>query len=51
MITYDDAKRQENINKHGFDFVGCDVVFDGITLTFEDRRSLYGESRFQTLGL
>lgn len=50
MITYDETKRQANIKKHGFDFVGCEVVFDGVTITREDSRE-YGETRYQTLGL
>jgi len=51
MITYDESKRLENINKHHIDFVGCEVVFDSFTLTREDRRETYGEVRFQTLGV
>lgn len=51
MITYDEAKRRANISTHRIDFVGCEAVFDGFTLTREDRREPYGETRFQTLGL
>ena len=40
-----------NITKHGFDFVGCEVVFDGFTITRQDARDAYGELRLQTLGL
>lgn len=25
MMTWDEAKRQANLRKHGFDFVGCDA--------------------------
>jgi len=28
MITWDEPKRQENLRKHGMDFVGCEAVFD-----------------------
>ncbi len=51
MITYDENKRQLNLKKHYLDFIGCDVVFAGFTLTREDKSGIYGEMRFQTLGL
>jgi len=51
MITYDESKRQINIRRHGFDFVGAGVVFEGFTITREDSRDAYGEMRLQTLGL
>lgn len=51
MITYDEVKRQVNIKKHGFDFLGCEAVFEGFTITREDVRDAYGELRLQTLGL
>ncbi|MGC3964045.1 MAG: BrnT family toxin [Rhodocyclaceae bacterium] len=50
MISYDDVKRVANLKKHGFDFVGAEVIFEGWTLTREDRRGIYGEQRLQTLG-
>ncbi len=51
MITYDENKRLSNIEKHHIDFIGCEVIFNGATLTREDNRADYGEIRFQTLGL
>jgi uncharacterized DUF497 family protein len=51
MVTYDEGKRQANIKNHGFDFLGCEVVFAGFTVTREDGRDAYGELRLQTLGL
>ena len=51
MVTYDNVKRKANIKNHGFDFVGCDAVFEGFTITREDGRDSYGELRLQTLGL
>lgn len=51
MVTYDETKRQANIQNHGFDFIGCEVVFAGFTITREDARDAYGELRLQTLGL
>ena len=43
MVTYDEAKRHANIEKHGFDFVGCETVFAGFTITREDERDAYGD--------
>ena len=51
MITYDEPKRRLNLKNHGIDFIGCEVVFEGFTLTREDGRDTYGELRLQTLGL
>jgi uncharacterized DUF497 family protein len=51
MVTYDEDKRQANILKHGFDFLGSETVFEGFTITREDARDAYGEQRLQTLGL
>lgn len=51
MFTWDDAKRRDNLRKHGIDFVDAERVFRGFTLTAEDDREDYGEQRFLTLGL
>lgn len=51
MITFDDVKRQANIGNHGFDFLGCEAVFEGFTITREDVRDAYGELHLQPLGL
>jgi uncharacterized DUF497 family protein len=51
MITYDESKRLLNLKNHYLDFVGCEGVFWGFTLTREDGRDAYGELRLQTLGL
>jgi uncharacterized protein len=50
LISWDDAKREENIRKHLFDFVPVEEVFDGrFALVREDRRRDYGEPRFNML--
>lgn len=51
QFTWDSAKREANLAKHGFDFVDVETVFSGATFTFEDERFAYGEQRFITLGL
>jgi hypothetical protein len=50
-FEWDEAKRKSNIDKHGFDFVDAEKVFEGLTFTVEDTRQDYGEERFITLGL
>jgi uncharacterized DUF497 family protein len=43
MVTYDEAKRRENLKKHGIDFADCGRIFDAPILTDEDARLAYGE--------
>ena len=42
VITFDPAKRQANIDKHGIDLADCETVFDTPMLTKEDARESYG---------
>jgi len=51
MLTWNEAKRRLNINKHGLDFVGCDAIWDYFTVTREDKRQDYGEERLVCFGL
>ena len=48
--TWDEPKRQKNLNKRGLDFAEAEKVFRGPTFTFEDDRMDYGELRWVTLG-
>lgn len=50
MITFDPAKREANLQKHGLDLVIAGQVLAGFTITREDARDAYGETRLQTLG-
>jgi uncharacterized DUF497 family protein len=50
MPTWDEPKRHRNIKDHGLDFVGCEAVFDGPVVTWEDAREAYGEQRINLLG-
>ena len=51
MLTWDEAKRKQNIKNHGLDFAGCDAIRDHFTVTREDRRQDYGEARQVCFGL
>ena len=51
MSSWDEAKRQRNIKSHGLDFVGAEAIWDNFTVTREDLRQDYGESRWVTFGL
>lgn len=51
IFHWDEAKRQSNLIKHGFDFADASLLFAGTTFTREDSRFPYGEQRFITLGL
>jgi len=50
MLTWNEAKRQANIRKHGLNFDGCDVLFDYPVLVEEDTREAYGEQRLTAIG-
>ncbi|HEU5318357.1 MAG TPA: BrnT family toxin [Chloroflexota bacterium] len=51
QFEWDEAKRQENIRKHGLDFIDAPQIFDGPLLVAEDDRENYGETRWRGLGL
>ena len=50
-FDWDEAKRHENITKHGIDFVDIPEVFDGPMLVRLDTRRDYGEDRWIGMGL
>lgn len=50
MPTWDETKRESNIKTHGLDFMGCEAVFDGPVVTWDDDREAYGELRINLLG-
>lgn len=49
MVTFDEAKRQTNLQKHGVDLADCEAAFDAPMLTEEDARDAYGEQRLKSL--
>jgi uncharacterized DUF497 family protein len=51
MITWNEAKRRENIRKHGLDLAELEPVFDHPMISVEDARQSYGELRVQSLGM
>ena len=50
-FEWDEEKRQTNIRQHGIDFQDVPPLFDGYTVTVEDTRFAYGETRYITTGL
>lgn len=50
-FEWDENKRRVNVAKHGFDFVGAEKVFEGVTITIEDTRFEYDETRLITIGM
>ena len=51
MITWDEAKRRENIRKHKIDLASLEPTFDFPMISVEDARDSYGELRLQSLGI
>jgi uncharacterized protein len=51
MISWDEAKRRENLRKHRIDLAELEPVFDAPMITVEDNRESYGELRLQSLGM
>lgn len=49
-IDYDPAKRAATLEARGLNMAQAGEVFEGPTLTVEDDRQDYGESRFLTIG-
>ena len=50
-ITFDPIKRDRALADRGLDFLDAEIVFEGITLEFEDTRKDYGEQRIISYGL
>ena len=49
-FTWDEAKRQSNLRKHGLDFADAFRVFAGPIRLEEDTRYDYGEQRMMAVG-
>ena len=51
MITWDEAKRRENLRKHKIDLAELELAFDLPMITVEDDRETYGELRLKSLAM
>jgi uncharacterized DUF497 family protein len=49
-VEFDEAKRARTLTERGLDMARADEVFDGASLTVEDDRIDYGETRYITIG-
>ena len=49
-IGFDPTKRDATLRKRGIDMARANEVFDGDTLTAEDTRVAYGDTRYVTIG-
>ena len=49
-IAYDPAKRRATLRDRGLDMDDAGDVFDGPTMTVQDDRESYGETRYFTVG-
>jgi uncharacterized DUF497 family protein len=50
-FQWDESKRQINLRKHGIDFADVAQIFDGYTISVEDGRFDYPETRYITIGM
>ena len=50
-FEWDEAKNQQNIHKHGFEFVDAPEIFADPLLVELDTRNRYGEERWTGIGL
>ena len=51
QIEFDLDKREKTLTERGLDFARADEVFAGESVTTEDARFDYGETRFITAGV
>ncbi len=49
-LTFDPAKCEAALQERGLNFADAAIVFAGPTITVEDIRRDYGETRYQTVG-
>ena len=49
-VEFDAAKRAGTLEQRGLDMARAGEVFDGASLTVEDDRMDYGETRYITIG-
>lgn len=49
-IEFDPDKRRATLEARGLDMAEAEAIFEGATITIEDDRRDYGETRFITVG-
>jgi len=49
-FEWDENKRLLNLQRHDFDFVGVEAVFEAVRYTILDNHFDYGETRYVTFG-
>ena len=49
-IEYDQTKRNTTLRDRGLDMADAGAIFDGPTITIEDERREYGETRYISVG-
>ncbi len=50
-IEFDQDKRDKTLQERGLDFARAGEVFASVTVTIEDIRRDYGETRYTSIGL
>jgi hypothetical protein len=50
-ISFDPAKRESNLSKHGLDLADAGKVLAGVCVELPDERFDYGEDRWNSVGL
>lgn len=50
QIEFDTDKRNKTLFERGLDFARSGEVFAGVSVTIEDTRTDYGETRWMTVG-
>ena len=50
-ITFDPLRRDKALAERRLDFMDAEIVFEGVTLEFDDVRKDYGEQRIICYGL
>lgn len=48
--TWDEAKRNSNLRKHGLDFADVPSLLESVTYSTEDTRFHYSERRYNAFG-
>lgn len=50
-FEWNNEKLEDNLAKHGLDFIKATLIFEGAVVSFEDLRKDYGEPRFVSIGV